>query len=77
MAELPFSPVAGNILQLARDERRGAREIARIIAQGARVYRAATQGRQLAHYRMDHATAGAVVGANIDPAPNLLGKGAV
>lgn len=34
VAELPFSPVAGNILQLARDERKGAREIARIIAQG-------------------------------------------
>jgi len=33
VTELPFSPVAGKILQLARDERIGAREIARVIAQ--------------------------------------------
>jgi putative nucleotidyltransferase with HDIG domain len=33
VTELPFSPVAGKILQLARDERIGAREIARIITQ--------------------------------------------
>ena len=34
VTELPFSPVAGNILQHTRDERMGAREIARIIAHG-------------------------------------------
>jgi putative nucleotidyltransferase with HDIG domain len=33
VTELPFSPVAGKILELARDDRVGAREIARIIAQ--------------------------------------------
>lgn len=33
ITELPFSPVAGKILQLSRDERIGAREIARVIAQ--------------------------------------------
>jgi putative nucleotidyltransferase with HDIG domain len=33
VTELPFSPVAGKILELARDERIGAREIARIITQ--------------------------------------------
>ncbi len=33
VTELPFSPVAGKILELARDERVGAREIARIISQ--------------------------------------------
>lgn len=33
VTELPFSPVAARILELARDERIGAREIARIIAQ--------------------------------------------
>lgn len=33
VTELPFSPVAGKILELARDERIGAREIAKVIAQ--------------------------------------------
>jgi len=33
VTELPFSPVAGKILELARDDRVGAREIARIITQ--------------------------------------------
>lgn len=33
VTELPFSPVAGKILELARDERVGAREIARVITQ--------------------------------------------
>jgi hypothetical protein len=33
VTELPFSPVARMILQLARDEQIGAREIARVIAQ--------------------------------------------
>jgi putative nucleotidyltransferase with HDIG domain len=33
VSELPFSPVAAKILELARDDRVGAREIARIIAQ--------------------------------------------
>lgn len=33
VTELPFSPVAGKILELARDERVGAREIAKVIAQ--------------------------------------------
>lgn len=33
VTELPFSPVAGKILELARDDRVGAREIARVITQ--------------------------------------------
>ncbi len=33
VTELPFSPVAAKILELARDERAGAREIARIVSQ--------------------------------------------